>query len=275
MRLLTAYLPPDEGRAELMGQDVTMNARAVRARLGYLPEDNPLYDELEVTDSLHFIGTLRGITDPARRLERVKSVLRTCGLGSVVGKKVGELSKGFRQRLGLAQAILHDPDVLILDEPTSGLDPNQVQEVRGLIHELKREKTLLLSTHILPEVTATCDRVIIISRGRIVADGSPSELGGNLQSKNRLYVELKGPPEGVAAGLRALEGALSLAAQDLSGGNGGAGYVVESEASTDLREAVFELAMKNRWPIMAMRLERLSLEEVFRALTADPAPGAP
>lgn len=266
MRLLTAYLPADEGRSELMGLEVSENALAVRRRLGYLPENNPLYDDCEVSDSLHFAGKLRGLNDAADRLNRVKRVLKTCGIGSEVGKKVGELSKGYRQRLGLAQAILHDPDVLILDEPTSGLDPNQVLEVRGLIGELKKEKTVLLSTHILPEVTATCDRVIIINGGRIVADGAPSDIAGSIQNKNRLFVDLKGPRQAVEQSLRALPGAAALKRErhpDFSE----EGFLLESEASADLREAVFELAAKNRWPILALRQERLSLEEVFRALT--------
>lgn len=266
MRLLTAFLPADEGRSELMGMDVSQNALAVRRRLGYLPEDNPLYDDCEVTDSLHFAGKLRGLSDDADRLARVKRVLKTCGIGSEVGKKIGELSKGYRQRVGLAQAILHDPDVLILDEPTSGLDPNQVTEVRGLISELKKEKTLLLSTHILPEVTATCDRVIIINAGRIVADGAPADIAGRLQNKNRLFVDLKGPREPVESSLRGLPGVNALK-RERHPEFSEEGFVLESEASFDLRESVFELASKNHWPILALRQERLSLEEVFRALT--------
>ncbi|MBI4375684.1 MAG: ATP-binding cassette domain-containing protein [Elusimicrobia bacterium] len=266
MRLLTAYLPPDEGRAELMGQDVSADPLSVRQRLGYLPENNPLYDDFELTDSLHYVAKLRGLNDPKERWERVKLVLRACGLKREIGKKVGELSKGYRQRLGLAQAIVHDPDVLILDEPTSGLDPNQVQEVRSLIRELRQEKTVLLSTHILPEVTATCDRVIIINSGRIVADGTPEQISGDVQNKNRLYIELKGPREAIETSFQGLEGATSVRPESQTG-SGCSGFIIESEAGRDLREEVFNLASLKRWPIMAMRQEKLSLEEVFRKLT--------
>ncbi|MFA6318503.1 MAG: ATP-binding cassette domain-containing protein [Elusimicrobiota bacterium] len=263
MRLLTAYLPADAGRAVVMDLDVAEHPLEVRRRLGYLPENNPLHENLEVTEALHFVGRLRGLGDDAARKDRVKAVIKTCGLGGVVGRKTGELSKGYRQRLGLAAAIIHDPDVLILDEPTSGLDPNQVHEVRDLIRELKKEKTLLLSTHILSEVQAVCDRVIILNAGKIAADGTPDELSGSLQNKNRLHLALKGPTDQFRPALEALPGALAVTAP------AGEEFVVESEASVDLREEVFRLASSKGWPIMHLSLERLSLEDVFRKLTAD------
>ncbi len=267
MRLLTAYLPASAGRCEVMGHDVAEEPLAVRRSIGYLPENNPLYEDFEVTDTLHYVGKLRGMTDPARRMERVKTVLKACGLKSVVGKKVSELSKGYRQRLGLAGAIIHDPDVLILDEPTSGLDPNQVLEVRELIKDLKKEKTLLLSTHILSEVTATCDRIIIISAGKIAADGTAAELSGSLQNKNRLYLEMKGPAQAVSEALSTLPGAARVYPDQDGGGR--SGFIVESTAETDLREAAFNLAAEKRWPILAMSQKTLSLEEVFRKLTQE------
>ncbi|MBI5882221.1 MAG: ATP-binding cassette domain-containing protein [Elusimicrobia bacterium] len=273
MRLLTAYLPADDGRAVVMDLDVAEHPLAVRRRLGYLPENNPLHENLEVTDALHFIGRLRGLTDETARTARVKAVVKTCGLGSVVGRRTGELSKGFRQRLGLAQAIIHDPDVLVLDEPTSGLDPNQVLEVRDLIRELKKEKTLLLSTHILSEVQAVCDRVIILNGGRIAADGTPDELSGSLQNKNRLHLSLKGPAEGIRQALQGLPGVAAVSGPSGSGEADGR-FVVESEASVDLREEVFRLAAARGWPVLHLSLERLSLEEVFRKLTAS-SEGAP
>ncbi|MBI4679266.1 MAG: ATP-binding cassette domain-containing protein [Elusimicrobia bacterium] len=273
MRLLTAYLPADEGEAVVMDLDVGEHPLAVRRRLGYLPENNPLYENLEVTDALHLVGRLRGISDPGTRTERVKAVVKTCGLGSVAGRRTGELSKGFRQRLGLAQAIIHDPDVLMLDEPTSGLDPNQVLEVRDLIRELKKEKTLLLSTHILSEVQAVCDRVIILNAGLIVADGTPSELSGSLQNKNRLRLSLKGPSAEVREALGRIAGASSVRVSEacaFGGGTAAEGFVVESDASADLREEVFRLASSKGWPILHLSQERLTLEEVFRKLTAGP-----
>jgi len=265
MRLLTAYLPADEGQAELAGLSVSEQPLEVRRRLGYLPEDNPLWEDLELTEALHFAGRLRGLSDDAARAGRVKAVVKSCGLRREVGTKVGELSKGYRQRLGLAAAIIHDPEILILDEPTSGLDPNQVQEVRGLIRELRSQKTMLISTHILPEATATCDRVIIINRGRIVADGKPAELAGNMADRNRLHVELRGPQGEVSRALAALPGAAQVSAPAA-----GESFVVESPAGADLREEVFRLAVRADWPILSLRQERLSLEEVFRALTKDP-----
>ena len=262
MRLLTAYLGADEGRAELAGLSVADKPLEVRRRLGYLPEDNPLWDDLELTETLHFFGRLRGLADDAARAARVKAVVKSCGLRREVGTKVGELSKGFRQRLGLAAAIIHDPEILILDEPTSGLDPNQVIEVRDLIRELRAQKTMLISTHILPEAAAVCDRVIIIA-GRLVADGTPADLAGQLADKSRLHVELRAPRAEAAAALAGLPGAVRVVAPEAEGES----FVVESAAGTDLREAAFRLAVRNDWPILSLRLERLSLEEVFRALT--------
>ncbi len=266
MRLLTAYLPADGGVAAVMGKDVRSQSLEVRRAVGYLPENNPLYEDLELTDSLHYAALLRGMDDPASRLERIKEIIGLCGLRSHVGRRVHELSKGYRQRLGLAQAIVHDPPVLILDEPTSGLDPNQVSEVRGLIRELKKEKTLLLSTHILSEVTATCDRVVIIHSGKIVADGTPESLSGDLQDRNRLFVALKGPASEVSQALGRIQGVGDIRPIPANGSE--PGFVIESSSGLDLREKVFEIASEKRWPILLMRQERLSLEEVFRKLTA-------
>ena len=265
MRLLTAYLPADEGQAELAGLNVFNQPLAVRRRLGYLPEDNPLWEDLELTEALHFAGRLRGLTDDASRAARVRAVVKSCGLRREIGTKVGELSKGFRQRLGLAAAIIHDPEILILDEPTSGLDPNQVLEVRDLIRKLRTHKTVLISTHILPEVTATCDRVIIINAGKIVADGTPADLAGDMADKNRLHVELKGPKDDIRRALAGLPGASQIVADEIEGS-----FIVESAAGADLREGVFRLAAHNDWPILSLRQERLSLEEIFRALTQNP-----
>lgn len=265
MRLLTGYLPPDEGEARLLDMDLATQSLEIRRRLGYLPENNPLPDDIELTDYLHFIGKLRGLHDNAQRLDRVKTVLKLCSLIPMVGKKLSELSKGYRQRVGLAQAIIHDPDVLILDEPTSGLDPNQVQDVRGLILDLKKQKTLILSTHILSEVQHTCDRVLIINKGSIAADGTPSDIAGSVQNVNRLFVSLKGPKATIEKELLALEGVRRLVRQ--KGDEDEEGFVLESESSLDLRGDVFELAVKKKWPILGLQQKKLSLEEVFRTLT--------
>ena len=264
MRLLTGYLPPDDGSARLMGINLLSQSIEIRRRLGYLPENNPLPEDVEVTDYLHFVGRLRGLHEPKDRNARVRHVMKACSLGVVAGKKLGELSKGFRQRVGLAQAIIHDPDILILDEPTSGLDPNQVRDVRDLIQNLKKEKTVILSTHILSEVQHTCDRVLIISKGRIVADGSPKSLAGSLQDVNRLYVALRGPKPEIAEGLSRLDGVKSMSEDNSLEADG---FVIESDAGRDLREDVFRFAAARDWPVLAMQQKRLSLEEVFRALT--------
>jgi ABC-2 type transport system ATP-binding protein len=264
MKILTGYLPPDAGDATLAGRDLISDSLAIRRGLGYIPENNPLPDDLEVTDYLHFIGALRGLHDREDRTVRIKRVLKMCSLHSAVGKKLGELSKGFRQRVGLAQAILHDPDILILDEPTSGLDPNQVQEVRDLILSLKKHKTLLISTHILTEVQQTCDRILIINKGKIVGDGTPEDLTGATQNSNRLFVACKAPQDRLESSLHSLPGIRSLNRANKVGEDG---FLLETDAQTDLRDEVFRLAARENWPILALQQERWSLEEVFRALT--------
>jgi ABC-2 type transport system ATP-binding protein len=263
MRLLTGFLPADEGRAEVLGLDVAERGREARERIGYLPENNPLYDELELVDSLRFCARLRGM-DAARAERRIRDVLDQCGLKPEVGKRAGELSKGYRQRLGLAQAILHEPDVLILDEPTSGLDPNQVEGVRALIRELGREKTVLLSTHILQEVAALCDRIMIVSRGRLAADGAPRELQGGSKEERRLLVLLKAPADAARLALQSVPGAVSVEAAPVDDGDG---FRVVCAAGSDPREAVSRLAASRGWAILGLRLERPSLEEVFHRLT--------
>jgi len=262
LKLLTGYLPPTEGSARLADLDVTDHPLAVRERVGYLPETNPLYDELSVYESLVWTARLRGKSQETVALRRV---IETCGLGSVVGKDIAELSKGFRQRVGLAQSILHDPDILILDEPTSGLDPNQQLEVRQLIQTLKQKKTVILSTHILSEAQSSCDRVLIIHRGKIVADGSPDVLG-QTAARTRLSVELKGPVDAVEERLNALAGVQRVARQRGSAA-GSALFDVETDPETDIREAVFDVAVQNRWPMLQLTVEGASLEDVFRQLT--------
>src|SRR5882672_2980897 len=192
MKMLTCYLAPTAGKAKVAGFDVFDQSLQVRQRIGYLPEDTPIYRDMTVLEYLQFAAELRGM-DPTKTPARIREIGGRCGLGDVAGKLVGELSKGYRQRLGLAQAMLHDPDILILDEPTSGLDPNQIVEIRSLIKEIGREKTVILSTHILPEVQATCSRILIISGGRLVADGTPEALRAREKGgRYRVVVESNG-----------------------------------------------------------------------------------
>ena len=264
IKMITGYLPPTSGSARVANLDVQDNSLDVRGRIGYLPESNPLYEDLAVYESLQWTARLRQM--PSETIPpAIAHVVQVCGLSSVVGKDVSQLSKGFRQRLGLAQAILHDPEILILDEPTSGLDPNQQLEVRRLIQTLKQKKTVLLSTHMLSEARSACDRVLIIHQGRIVADGTPDSLGQQAAQGSRLRVELKAPADQAEQALARLPGVDRVSLERRTAD--GAVLAVDSPGGSDLREAVFELAVQNHWPILGMNQETLSLEDVFRQLT--------
>ncbi len=265
VRIITCYLAPTSGKVEVDGLDVSEHSLEIRKKIGYLPENAPLYSEMNVLDYLHFIISVRGVARD-RWSERTKEITDVCGLGPVIHRNIGELSKGFRQRVGLAQAMVHNPDILILDEPTSGLDPNQIAEIRSLIKELGKEKTVILCTHILPEVEATCSRVLIINEGRIVADGSPTELQSSFQGKEQIYLELKTPSGDVQGKLASLENVenverISTEGDDLKK------FTVECTKGVDLRENLFRLAVENDWILLEMRQEQASLEDVFRQLT--------
>lgn len=271
LKMLTGYLPPTDGAARVAHADILGDTLELRRRVGYLPETNPLYDELAVYESLQWTARLRRL-EPISARKAIRHVVEVCGLSSVIGRDIGELSKGYRQRVGLAQAILHDPEILILDEPTSGLDPNQQLEVRQLIQRLRQKKTVLLSTHILSEAQSACDRVLIIHQGKIVADGSPELLSQQMRGGRRLLVELKAPAEAARAAFAQLPGAERVAVQRETGA--GAVLVLESGAS-DLREAVFHEAVRQHWPILQMTPENFSLEDIFRQLTSAEPPPAP
>jgi len=266
MRILTGFIPPTGGAARVGGYDVVEKPLEARARIGYLPESAPLYEDMGVVDYLNYVAEMRGIASPDRR-GRVRRVVDLCGLGRELPKNIGQLSKGYRQRVGLAQAMIHEPDILILDEPTSGLDPNQIVEIRSLIREIGREKTVILSTHILPEVSATCDRVIIIARGKLVGTGTPEELtrqGGGAG----VTVVLRGHGDDVDRGLGELT---EVEAVDFLGPEADAlRYHLKVRAGaklTDLAESVAALAASRKWPLRELRPEAVSLEEVFRDLT--------
>jgi ABC-2 type transport system ATP-binding protein len=264
VRVITCYLLPTSGTVEVEGLSVVERSLEIRKKIGYLPENAPLYSEMNVLDYLHFIMGIRGITKD-RWNQRGKDITEICGLGPVIHRNIGELSKGFRQRVGLAQAMVHDPDILILDEPTSGLDPNQIAEIRSLIKELGREKTVILCTHILPEVEATCGRVLIINEGKIVADGSPTELQSSFQGKEQIYLELRAP-EDAAAKLDNMEN-VEKVEQIASNGDDLKRFNIESAKGVDLREKLFRLAVENDWVLLEMRQEQASLEDIFRQLT--------
>ena len=264
MKIITCFMPPTEGQVVIDGMDAQEHSLEVRRKIGYLPENNPLYTEMNVLDYLTFVQRLRAIPS-SEHSRRNKRMIDLCGLGDVVRKDIGELSKGYRQRVGLAQAIIHEPEILILDEPTVGLDPNQIVEIRALIKELGRAKTLILCTHILSEVEQACDRVLIINRGSIVGDGSPASLRAASQGHDRLFVELKGPGSEVRAALEKLNGAARVGVVE---GEGGGRFVIESSGGRDLRESVFNLAKDRNWVLLELRRESVRLEDVFRELTA-------
>jgi ABC-2 type transport system ATP-binding protein len=267
MKMLTCYLAPTAGRARVAGKDVFDQSLEVRQRIGYLPEDTPIYRDMTVLEYLQFAAELRQM-DPGKSPARIKEIGGRCGLAEVAGKLVGELSKGYRQRVGLAQAMLHDPDILILDEPTSGLDPNQIVEIRSLIKEIGREKTVILSTHILPEVQATCSRIVIISGGKLVADGTPEDLRQRERgSRYRVIVEKNGaPPEAVRDRLKNLAGVTRCEAV-ATGEAGALAFAIDGTTTADLRKAIFRAAVDNQWTLLELARESASLEDVFRHLT--------
>jgi ABC-2 type transport system ATP-binding protein len=261
MRILTCFMPPTEGRATVAGYDCLEQSMDVKRRIGYLPETPPVYQELTVQEYLRFVGRLRGLagavltTAMSREIERL-------GLGSVQHRLIGNLSRGYRQRVGLAQALIHDPPVLILDEPTVGLDPKQIIEIRELIKSLAGSHSVILSTHILPEATAVCQRVVIISGGRIVAEDTPDRLSTRLRHSEKIALTLTRPPGDVEARLRQVDGVLDVH------GNGPAGhFLLESHLGKDIREDIARLAVTNNWGLIELKLISMTLEDVFLKLT--------
>ena len=260
MRMLTAFLPPTTGRVVVAGVDLDQDPVELRRHVGYLPENVPLYPELRVDEYLRFRADVEEV--PRGDVQaRIEDVVERCLIGEVRRQVIGTLSKGFRQRVGLAGALIHQPQVLILDEPTVGLDPNQIIKVRELITELGADHTVLLSTHILPEVEQVCERVFIIDRGRIVADGTPDALRAKLVGNPSLAVELKGANGAAREALEALPGVVSISDR-------GAGqFLLEHAAGSDPREAVFRLAVERGWALLALTPQQASLEDVFVRLT--------
>jgi ABC-2 type transport system ATP-binding protein len=272
MKMLTCYLAPTEGQAQVAGFDVYTQPLEVRRRIGYLPEETPLYRDMHVLEYLDYVTELRRVPRAERRT-RIKRIGEVTGIMSVLGKRIGELSRGFRQRVGLTQAMVHDPDILILDEPTSGLDPNQIVEIRELIKELGREKTVVLSTHILPEVEATCSRVVIISDGRLVADGRPGDLVAREHAnKFRLLVEASdtAPPAALRAKLEQMGGVRSVAEDPAETGT--VQFTITTDGERDLRRELFRAAVDNGWPLLELDRREASLEEVFARLTKSEKP---
>jgi len=264
MKILCGFTSPSSGSARVDGLDVVVDSLEVRRRIGYLPENAPLYPEMLVCDYLEFICAVRQL-DSVLRETRIAAVVEQLGLASVLHRPIGELSKGFRQRVGLAQALVHDPPILVLDEPTSGLDPNQIAEIRALIRDIGKTKTILLSTHILQEVSALCSRVLIVSQGRIVGLGTPAEIEAQAAGGSRIEVLVRGD-EDLSAAFAALEGVREVRA---AAGEGPQtrGWSLLTEADADPRAAVFRAAVEGGWTLLGLHREQESLEEAFRALT--------
>ena len=264
MRMLTSYYTPDAGRININGFDTQDNDVATRQHIGYLPENNPLYGEMLVRDYLAFVANLRGMS-PAAKNKNLDQTLEEAGLTEVYYRPISQLSKGYRQRVGLAQAILHRPSILVLDEPTEGLDPNQRLTIRDLIRSLGKERTVLLSTHVMQEVENTCERVLVINRGRLIADSPVQDLLKKAEGMRSVYVEVEGSE--VESALAKLDSVTSVERQ--APVDGRKRYVVSIDGDQDIRPEIFRLAKRRDWILWELHEEVAHLEEVFHYLTAE------
>jgi len=267
MRVITGYMPATEGKAVVAGYDVFTHPLEAKARTGYLPETPPLYSDMTVREYLTFVSRIKlGKTTKAERAMRVDHAMKRTHVDDMANRHCGKLSKGYRQRVGLAQAILHDPEVLVLDEPTAGLDPKQIIETRDLIRGLAGDHTIVLSTHILPEVAQTCQRVVIINRGRVVAIDTPDNLTHQLKGAATLYVQIDGRTDASAA-LSAIPGVSKVTVADQH--EQFTGYEVESESTHDVRRDVARTIVDQGWGLLELRPTRMSLEQIFLELTTE------
>ena len=264
LRMITCFLPPTSGNIEVENMNINNKQIEIKRLIGYLPEHNPLYIDMTVYDYLKFIADIREISNFS---SRIKEVIKQCGLSGVVHKPINTLSKGYKQRVGFAQAIIHNPKILILDEPTSGLDPNQIVEIRELIKELGKEKTLIISSHILQEVQAVCDRIVIINEGKIVADGSTEELQSAFQNKTKLILELIAPKNEI---IEISDNINETSILSISPLNKTTFKVeIEFDSANDIRTEIFNFIKSKDWILLEMRRENISLEAVFRNLTIE------
>jgi ABC-2 type transport system ATP-binding protein len=268
MRILTGYMPATDGKAVVAGFDVFDQPIEAKRRTGYLPETPPLYPEMTVREYLQFVSRIKikGVSASERRA-RVEESMRRTRVDDMASRHCGKLSKGYRQRVGLAQAILHNPEVLILDEPTAGLDPKQIIETRQLIKDLAGTHTIVLSTHILPEVAQTCDRVVIINKGRVVAVDTPANLTARLRGSETMYVQVDAGEQDAAELLRTLPGVLGVSIADSH--DGVVGYEVSSERGRDIRRDLARAIVAQNWGLLELRASRMSLEEIFLSLTTE------
>jgi ABC-2 type transport system ATP-binding protein len=269
MRILTGYMPPTEGRATVAGFDVFTHPVEAKLRTGYLPETPPLYPDMTVREYLDFVARIKGV--PAKeRKERVTTTMQRTRIDDVAAKHCSKLSKGYRQRVGLAQAIIHNPEVLILDEPTAGLDPKQIMETRDLIRSLAGDHTIVLSTHILPEVAQTCQRVVIINKGHVVAVDTPEGLTGRLKGAETMYVHVDAGGEDAAALLQQIPGVTRVAAADQRAVTDA--FEIESARGSDIRRDIARAVVTRGWGLLELRPMRMSLEEIFLQVTTEEIP---
>ena len=261
MRILTCYMPATDGTARVAGYDVFEESLEVRRRIGYLPENPPLYPEMTVESYLHFVAKIKGAPSD-RRQATVDDVMGKCAIGDVRNRIIGKLSKGYKQRVGLAQALLNNPEVLILDEPTIGLDPKQIHDVRSLIKGLAGDHTVILSTHILPEVSMTCNRVVIIHKGKVVAMDTPDGLINQMKGAEKVALSVNGPRPAVVEKLKSIQGVLGVSVEGEAEG-GPANYIVECKLETDLRSTLAKEVVAQGWDLLELRGVSMSLEDVF------------
>ncbi len=266
MRILTGYMPATAGKAIVAGFDVFDQPIEAKRRTGYLPETPPLYPDMTVLEYLQFVAKVKGVAGLERN-QRVKAVMERTRIDDMANRLCAKLSKGYRQRVGLAQALIHNPDVLILDEPTAGLDPKQIIETRELVKELAGDHTIILSTHILPEVSQTCQRVVIINKGRVVAVDTPDNLTARLRGSETMYIQVDAGGSDAATVLSTISGVTRVAEADRRDGR--VGYEVESERGHDIRRDLARTVVTSGWGLLELRPMRMSLEEIFLSLTTE------
>jgi len=271
MRVLTGYMPPTGGKAIVAGYDVLEQPLEAKRRTGYLPETPPLYPDMTVHEYLTFVAKIKGVAR-AERKARVEEMMRKVHVLDMANRSCSKLSKGYRQRVGLAQALMHNPDVLILDEPTAGLDPKQIIETRQLIRGLAGDHTIILSTHILPEVSQTCQRVVIINRGRVVAVDTPDNLTSRLRGSETMYLQVDAAGADAATVLQRITGVTRVTVADTK--QQVVGYEVDSEAGRDVRRELAAAVVSRGWGLLEMRAMRMSLEEIFLHVTTEEEPAA-
>jgi ABC-2 type transport system ATP-binding protein len=272
MRILTGYMPATEGKAVVAGFDVFDQPVEAKRRIGYLPETPPLYPDMTVVEYLTFVAKIKGVASAERR-SRIQQVMERTRIADMATRHCSKLSKGYRQRVGLAQAIVHNPDVLVLDEPTAGLDPKQIIQTRELIKELAGSHTIILSTHILPEVSQTCQRVVIINKGRMVAVDTPDNLTARLRGSETMYVQVDAVGADATGALTGIAGVTRVAESDRH--DSAIGFEIESERGHDIRRELARTVVGNGWGLLELRPMRMSLEEIFLSLTTEEAQNTP